>query len=483
MIPFRRTASRPRFLFALREHSPLLRIGLVTTACYGALAVYYGSGLPGGAWQTAFSTIIVLLLFYLFCRGWLALGRGGDKQTLVIGFAIIFALLGLLFPAFHSTDLYSYVNLGWTQIRYRLNPYVHPPGDVPDLQHDPMITPVWLYDPSPYGFLFSHLTQGIVFIGHGHLRAMLLMFQIVNLISCGFVAWMVVATRNLLPVREDDSVLYLLLWNPLIILQLIADAHNDALMALFMMLAIYAAVRERWLLVIPLLTMGALIKYSTAVVIPFAVIEMICRRRFGALALGGALAMTLFLWSAALYLPDYRHFQTSAIASNLFSTANSFESVFYYPIEMLLKPIPELRGALPALHKVLVGLIAAFGFAVLFAQLIRYGQRWSGSLNDFLANALFAQLLLSCVLATKFHPWYIGAFFPLALLLEDDHWLRKLTILLSLTGLLDFTPLGQAHIINYLLMVGAPAWWVIHSKWRSQQSKGISWITFKKFGT
>jgi alpha-1,6-mannosyltransferase len=460
----RGTAAPSRAISTMCDYRSLLQLGIAMTSCYGALAVYWVSGLPTGTCWIALRTTVVLLLFYLYFRGWPASERGGGKQAMVIGFGVIFASLALLLPAFNSTDLYSYVNLGWRQVRYGLNPYVHPTGDVPDLIHDPMLTPIWLYNPCPYGFLFAYLTRWVAIAGRGQLRPTILIFQITNVVSCGLVAWLIAATRNRLRLAEDDSVIYLFLWNPMIILQLVADAHNDILMALATMLAIYMAARDRWLLVIPLLSIGVLIKYSTAVIIPFAVIEMIRRHRFDALVLGCALAMGLFLWSAAPYLPDYRYFQPSATAANLFSTANSFESVFYYPIETVLKPFPALRGALPTIHKVLVGIIAVFGFAVLLAQLVRYLRYWSGSLLDFVANALFAQFLLNCVLAIKFYPWYVAAFFPLALLLEEDSWLRNLTIFISLAGLLTFTPLGQAHIVNYLLMIGAPALWVAYSQ-------------------
>jgi alpha-1,6-mannosyltransferase len=455
-------------------HRSLLRVGFAMSFCYGALAIGHLSGLRAGAWWIALTTTAVILLAYLYCRGWFEFRPGVNDHKLVTGFALVFALLALLLPAFHSTDLYSYINLGWRQVRYGLNPYVHPTGDVPDPGHDPMITLIWLHNPCPYGFLFTGITRWIVAAGHGQLLLTIVVFQSMNLVLCGLVAWLIPATRKHIGSREDGSVLYLFLWSPMVILQLIADGHNDILMALAAMLAMYMAARDRWLLVIPLLTMGALIKYSIAVIIPFAVLEMIRRRRFASLIGGGAIAIGLILASAAPYLADYRHFQPSATAANLFSTANSFESVLFYPTEMVFKPFASLRGVLPTVHKALVGLIALLGLAVLIAQLVGYVRNWSGSLSYFVANALFAQLLVSCVLAIRFYPWYIAAFFPLALLLDESSRLRQLTIVISLTGLLIFTPLGQAHIINYLLMIGAPIAWFAWRQMAATEER-ISW--------
>src|SRR5437868_383614 len=99
----------------MRERRSLLQVGIASVSCYGALAAYYVKGLPPCAWWIALHTIVAVLLFYLYCRGWLALQRAGQTNALVVGFAVIFALLALLLPAFYSKDLYCYVNIGWAQ--------------------------------------------------------------------------------------------------------------------------------------------------------------------------------------------------------------------------------------------------------------------------------------------------------------------------------------------------------------------------------
>jgi hypothetical protein len=448
------------FIWARRKRRSLAAIGIATAFCYGLLAVYYASGWPTGAWWVALNTVVGLLLIYFYCEGWLAQRQRSATLLLVVGFAAIFALQALMLPSFHSKDLYCYVNLGWSQVRYALNPYVHPIADLSDLRHDSMITPVWLYNPCPYGFLFARFTRWTAIVGHGRFRLTLLSFQIVNVIAYAIIAWLIVATRVRMRLPEDDSALYLFLWNPLVILLLLADGHNDILMSLAAVLAVYAGARGRWVLVIPLLALGVLTKYSTAVIIPFALIEMLFRRRLTELILSAAIAAGVLLWSATPYIADYRNFQLAAIAGNLFSTVNSLESVLYYPIEAAFSRIPALRATLPDAHEILIGLIASLGLTTLILQIIRYARRWSGSMHEFVANALFAQFLVSGVLATKFYPWYVGSFFPLALLLDDGYWLRNLTIFVSLSGLLTLTPIGQAHIINYLSMIGVPILWV-----------------------
>ena len=51
---------------------------------------------------------------------------------------------------------------------------------------------------------------------------------------------------------------------------------------------------------------------------------------------------------------------------------------------------------------------------------------------------------------------------PLALFLPSGHPLRMLTLILAGAQLLSFTFVGQAHVLNYLVMTLLPAlgWWL-----------------------
>ena len=78
--------------------------------------------------------------------------------------------------------------------------------------------------------------------------------------------------------------------------------------------------------------------------------------------------------------------------------------------------------------------------------------------------------MLICVASSKFNAWYLGMILPLALLLEDDHWLRRLVILITGAELLSLTFVKQAYMLNYLAMIVIPAWVVFRQERKRRRS-------------
>src|SRR5262249_28552280 len=149
----------------------------------------------------------------------------------------------LMFP-FDSLDLYGYVNKGWLQHHYGLNPYVQTVDSLPLWHSDPMFTNVWIHNPCPYGFLFARIARLACLIGDGNLLRTLLIFKLFNLGAGMLTAIFLYLTAKKLAVRRPDLALYLYLWNPLLLLQEIANGHNDILMAASMIVAVYLAVAD-----------------------------------------------------------------------------------------------------------------------------------------------------------------------------------------------------------------------------------------------
>jgi hypothetical protein len=58
--------------------------------------------------------------------------------------------------------------------------------------------------------------------------------------------------------------------------------------------------------------------------------------------------------------------------------------------------------------------------------------------------------------------------YPVALLLPLAHPLRRVLLAVASGQLLAFTFMGQAHVVNYLVMSVVPALWVL---WRGHKCK------------
>jgi hypothetical protein len=84
-------------------------------------------------------------------------------------------------------------------------------------------------------------------------------------------------------------------------------------------------------------------------------------------------------------------------------------------------------------------------------------------------KSLLILFALICMASSKFNAWYLAMILPLALLLEDDHWLRRLVVLITGTELLSLTFFKQAYMLNYFAMIVVPAWIVFRQERRRRR--------------
>lgn len=454
------------------ERGPIL-IGLGMVLVYLAVALFYReSPHPFHAViRELFIWPVVLALLFLYKRGFDQVKQVGNWR---IGWGMGFCLLVLAaillwIQPFHSRDIYGYINRGWQQYYYGLNPYVSVIGDIPNWGQDPMLTDHWIGNPSPYGFLFLLWTKVTVMLGQGKLVQSMLGIKFFNILVHGCIGWLVWSGAKRLRLKRPDLALYLYLFNPLILMHHLAIGHNDILMAFFMMLAVYFALLGAWLLVIPAILAAAMMKYAVIITLPFAWILIAKQRgRWVALAsliLGGGTV----LLAALPYIGDWREFQLGLMGSNAMEIQSSLFSVFVYSSRFLAATLPFLAWL--EQESLWAGIRSLFFLSLLVfigmksVQMLRSPEV---SINRFLFNAVLAQFLLICVVSPKFYPWYIGMFFPMGLLLPEDNWLRRLVILVSGFELLAFTFVGKAHVLNYLLMIGVPVLWIGRQKLAKQ---------------
>jgi alpha-1,6-mannosyltransferase len=437
-------------------------MALVQAFTYVILALFFSISGAGGhiILRQLLLWPALLTLTFCYCRsGRIVRSERSASARSIVAFAAVFAMLALLIPPFHSTDLYAYVGYGWMQSHYNLNPYVDLVAAIPSWPSDPMwaVTPIEFADsPCAYGFLFALLARFLGYLGRGNLLLSVMLFKITNLATMAAIGWLVLLCARRLGVPSSPS-LCLLLWNPLILLQHIANGHNDVLAGFFTILAIYLALARLWILVIPAIVAGALIKYPCAVAIPFAVAFVIRRAGLMVAIIGIGAGVLVSLACAWPYSPELSRFPIHAIVANLTATANSLESVLFYLYEMFTKLLPSLRATLATANEVFKATIWLGCAVLLIFQMLRFIRVPNPSVTAFITVILYAQLLVIVVASSKFYPWYIGMFFPLAMLLPGRHWLSRLALAISLGELFAFTFVGQVHILNYLLMIALPA--------------------------
>jgi len=149
-------------------------------------------------------------------------------------------------------------------------------------------------------------------------------------------------------------------------------------------------------------------------------------------------------------------------------SVNSLHATLASGFGAVARLAPVSTDSLGAINLVITGIVWIFALGSIVILLLRFAALRSPGISAFLAAAVFAEVIAICVGSGKFYPWYVGMFFPMALLLEEGHWMRELALVLSLTELLHFTPLQRQPITTYLLSTAVP---LVVVAWRARGSR------------
>jgi hypothetical protein len=419
-----------------------------------------------------FRCFLVLGLIPSYLKGYCALRalpHSRRVHRVVLAFAGMFLLVSMLTIAFHSDDVRYYVNLGWMQAHYHQNPYAVTVPQIPGWCEDPMFDAEWRDVPAPpYGFVFSWLAAKICQTGNGVYGATILLFKTFNVAVVVLTAVVLWFGCRRLGVPNPDCALYLFLWSPLLLIHGISNAHNDVLMAFFTVAGLYLAIRGNCFPVLPVLMLGVLVKYGSAVILPFAILYLARRHGWARAAAGVAGAVGVVVLCSLPYVGGDQHFLRSF--GTMASVHNSIPALVFFPFEVLGRLWPFLGARVGAVQSVIrnsfwIGFLV-FGLWMGFKRL----RMRDYPLQVFLRDCLLMQFVLLCVVTSKYYPWYLCMILPLCLWLPSGDKVRRVVLVLSVAQIASMTFIDLAHGLNVLLVVVAPIFW------------SMNWWPFTKLG-
>lgn len=231
--------------------------------------------------QAALGLVGVYFGVVLLIAAWVLLGRlvrgpqPPTQRSLLVVLAVWAAPL-LLAPPLFSRDVYSYLAQG-AMVDAHMDVYAQGPAQLGGPLADE-VAPVWQHTAAPYGPAFLWLASALSGLTRGELPAGLIGMRLVALLG---VALMAAALPRLARHSGADpaAALWLGALNPLVLLHLVAGAHNDALMLGLLGLGLVAA-RGRWpVLGAVLVTLAALVKAPAALGLLAVVVLQIRTRR------------------------------------------------------------------------------------------------------------------------------------------------------------------------------------------------------------
>ncbi|WP_406840029.1 polyprenol phosphomannose-dependent alpha 1,6 mannosyltransferase MptB [Streptomyces sp. AHU1] len=222
--------------------------------------------LAPGSGRAVLGLVGVYFGVVLLIAAWALLGtvvRGPEPpapRSLLLVLATWAAPL-LLAPPLFSRDVYSYLAQG-AMVDAHIDVYAYGPAQLGGPLADE-VAPVWRSTTTPYGPVFLAVARGLSSLTRGEIPAGLLGMRVVALLG---VALMAAALPRLARHSGADpaAALWLGALNPLVLLHLVAGAHNDAVMLGLLGVGLVAARGRSPVAGIVLVTLAALVKAPAA---------------------------------------------------------------------------------------------------------------------------------------------------------------------------------------------------------------------------
>ncbi len=353
---------------------------------FGLIAVYGG----------------MLLLLRVWYGLWKVLRERPGVPIKYLSWILVLWILPLLVVApLFSRDVFSYAAQGDMMARH-INPYAYGPYTLGNGPFVNPVDPLWMNTPAPYGPLFLMIAGWFTSItGYNALMTVVLL-RLLSVVGVGMIAYCIPKLAQSYG-RDPGPAFTLAVLNPLVLLALIGGAHNDAIMAGFLVAGITAAKRHHPIAGIVLCTLAAAIKIPAALGIVYVAwswtgVDLSFRQRIRPLVTGGIISIAVmgFLsmisgigwgWVANLGAPGtVRSWMAPATGIGmLISGVAHFVG------------IPVGQGGVLTVTRVL-GLMTAAGVAL---YLLFHSDR-VGSLK-----ALGISMFLFVVLGPVVQPWYL----------------------------------------------------------------------------
>lgn len=227
-----------------------------------------------------------------------------------------------MYPVF-SLDVFYYMAADRIWTVFRENPFVVPPLQA---AHDPFFPyNRWGHYPLPYGPLWPWISAATSYAASGDLLATLLSFKVLG--ALGYLACMPLVTwaaLALTPARPLTATV-LFAWNPLVLIELPGNAHNDAIALIPVVLAVGLWLKRATAWAALSMAVSVLVKATAIVGTPALLMSSVHR---------AAAARRLPTWVATHVLPAvgiavvaWLPWQTAALTSPFRETGQYYQSI------------------------------------------------------------------------------------------------------------------------------------------------------------
>ena len=230
--------------------------------------------------HTSLKFLAVCAGLFAICGVMLRLTKGVELlavQAFVFSAGAAFLISYLFAPVMQSTDVYAYAIYGRVFSIYGGNPYSeHPPIS----DGDPYMPLYGLeYLPSWYGPVWTLISAALTWLTGENVGLTVLAFRGFSVLAAlAGAAFLWSGLRKFSP-KDATRGLVFFLWNPLLIIESGMSGHNDAIMIAFVLCGVWMHVRGWKAGAVTMLTLSALVKFLTGMLIPLYVLLVLREAR------------------------------------------------------------------------------------------------------------------------------------------------------------------------------------------------------------
>ncbi|MBK8460027.1 MAG: polyprenol phosphomannose-dependent alpha 1,6 mannosyltransferase MptB [Micropruina sp.] len=188
-------------------------------------------------------TALVIAAVALLIDAWFKLRPTLYHEVKHWPICLIWSLPLLLAPPIFSHDAYSYAAQGWL-LHNGLNPYETSVSVLPGAFAD-QVAYVWRYTPAPYGPLSLQLSHLLVLAAGLNPYYSAVMMRLPALLGVAMIVYLLPRIAHRIKVDPQVAAWFTTI-NPLLIIDFVGGAHNDALMMGLIVLAIWLALHGQF---------------------------------------------------------------------------------------------------------------------------------------------------------------------------------------------------------------------------------------------
>ena len=193
-------------------------------------------------------------------------------------YAVVFSILILIFAyPFLSSDLFNYIFYSKIILTYHASPYTHRALDFPG--DDWLRFMRWVHGYAPYGPLWLAGAVIPALLGFGKFILNLLMFKIFIGLFHLINSYLIFKILNKTGIKNILLGTSFYALNPLLLIEGVANAHNDIVVASFLLLSVYFYVHKENAKSFAALFVGTLIKYIPVLNLPWYIFLFLSRKK------------------------------------------------------------------------------------------------------------------------------------------------------------------------------------------------------------